>query len=152
VMLAFAVPFGSGAEKTASYRLQHFLHKPVAFVILPLFALANTSMVLSEGFYRELGSAVSMGVMAGLFIGKPLGIFTFTYISVKLKLSELSKDMHWKHVLGIGMLGGIGFTMSIFISLLAFKDARVIDHAKVAVLLASFASGVAGLVYLRTQK
>lgn len=149
VIVAFAIPFGSGGEKTVSYRLQHILHVPVAFIILPLFALANTSIVLDEGFYRDLGSAVSVGVMLGLFIGKPLGIFTFTYASVKLKLTDLSEDIHWRHILGVGMLGGIGFTMSIFISLLAFDNRVVIDHAKVAVLLASLASGIMGLLYLR---
>lgn len=76
VIVAFAIPFGSGGENTVSHRLQHFLHKPVAFIILPLFALANTSITIGEGFYRELGSAVSIGVMLGLVIGKPLGIFS----------------------------------------------------------------------------
>lgn len=150
VIVAFAIPFGSGGEQTLSSRLQNFLHKPVAFIILPLFALANTSIVIGEGFYRELGSAISIGVMAGLFIGKPVGIFAFTYAAVKLKISSLAKEVNWKHVLGAGMLGGIGFTMSIFISLLAFDNASVIDHAKVAVLLASLASGVVGLIYLKS--
>lgn len=150
VMVAFAIPFGSGDDKTVSSRMQHFLHKPVAFIILPLFALANTSIVLSDGFLQDLGSAVSIGVMAGLFIGKPVGIFAFTYTSVRLKLSDISSDINWKHILGAGMLGGIGFTMSIFISLLAFTNELIIDHAKVAVLLASLASGVVGLLYLRS--
>ena len=150
VIVAFAIPFGSGGEQTLSHRLQNFLHKPVAFIILPLFALANTSIVIGEGFYRELGSAVSIGVMAGLFLGKPIGIFTFTFAAVKLKISSLASEVNWKQILGVGMLGGIGFTMSIFISLLAFNDESVIDHAKVAVLLASLASGVAGLIYLKS--
>lgn len=149
VIVAFAIPFGSGGESTISYRLQNFLHKPVAFLILPLFALANTSIVIGEGIYQELGSLISIGVMAGLFIGKPAGILAFTYAAVKLRVSSLASGIRWKHIFGAGMLGGIGFTMSIFISLLAFENDSVIDHAKVAVLLASLASGVAGLVYLR---
>lgn len=149
VIVAFAIPFGSGGESTVSYRLQNFLHKPVAFLILPLFALANTSIILGEGFYHELGSAISIGVMAGLFIGKPIGILAFTYAAVKLKISSLASGVRWKHIFGAGMLGGIGFTMSIFISLLAFTNDSVIDHAKVAVLLASSVSGVIGLWYLK---
>jgi Na+:H+ antiporter, NhaA family len=150
VIVAFAIPFGSGGEQTLSHRLQAFLHKPVAFIILPLFALANTSIVLGEGFYQELGSVVSIGVMAGLFLGKPIGIFAFTYAAVKFRISSLAKEINWKHILGAGMLGGIGFTMSIFISLLAFNNESIIDHAKVAVLIASLASGVVGLIYLKS--
>jgi NhaA family Na+:H+ antiporter len=150
VIVAFAIPFGSGDETTVSHRLQHFLHKPVAFLILPLFALANTAIPIGEGFYHELGSAVSIGVIAGLFVGKPLGVFIFTYATVKLKLSELAQGVTMKHILGAGMLGGVGFTMSIFISLLAFTNASLIDHAKVAVLLASLLSGVMGFLYLKS--
>lgn len=150
VVVAFVIPFGSGGEKTVSYRLQHFLHKPVAFIILPLFALANTCIPIGEGFYQELGSAVSIGVITGLFIGKPVGIFLFTYAAVKLKLTDLAQAVTWKHVFGAGILAGIGFTMSIFISLLAFSSESVIDNAKVAVLLASLISGVTGYLYLRS--
>lgn len=150
VIVAFAIPFGSGDETTVSHRLQQFLHKPVAFLILPLFALANTSIPIDEGFYHELGSVVSIGVIAGLFVGKPVGIFLFTYVTVKLKISELTEGVTWKHILGAGFLGGIGFTMSIFISLLAFTSVSVIDHAKVAVMLASLISGVVGFLYLKS--
>lgn len=150
VMLAFAIPFGDGTEQTVSYRLQHFLHKPVAFIILPLFALANTSIALKSEIYDNLGSAVSVGIMVGLIIGKPLGIFSFAYAAVKLKLSSLSEEINWKFILGAGMLGGIGFTMSIFISLLAFSNGTTVDQAKVAVLLASLASGALGFLFLKT--
>lgn len=129
VIVAFAIPFGTGGEQTLSHRLQNFLHKPVAFIILPLFALANTSIIIGDGFYQELGSVVSIGVMAGLFLGKPIGIFAFTYAAVKFKISSLAKEINWKHILGAGMLGGIGFTMSIFISLLAFDNESVIDRS-----------------------
>jgi NhaA family Na+:H+ antiporter len=150
VILAFVIPFGSGDERTVSYRLQKFLHKPVAFIILPLFALANTSIPIGEDFYHSLGSAISIGVIAGLMVGKPIGVFLFTYIAVKLKLSELAAEISWKHIFGAGILAGIGFTMSIFISLLAFNSNTIIDHAKIAVLLASFLSGIIGFIYLKS--
>lgn len=150
VILAFVIPFGSGDEKTLSSKLQHFLHKPVAFIILPLFALANTSILIGDDFYSGLSSAISIGVITGLFIGKPLGIFLFTYTAVKFKLSELNQNINWRHILGAGLLGGIGFTMSIFISLLAFTDGAIIDYAKIAVMLASLLSGVVGFFYLRS--
>lgn len=149
VLVAFAIPFGSGNKSSLSFRLEHWLNKPVTFFILPVFALANTSIVFEPGFYRELGNAISIGIIAGLLAGKPAGILLFTFAAVKLNLSRLSQGLTWKHVLGAGMLGGIGFTMSIFISLLAFDDAAVIDHAKVAVMLASLLSGIAGCLYLR---
>lgn len=149
VILAFVIPFGSGDEQSLSYRLQKFLHKPVAFGILPLFALANTSILIGEDFYHGLTSAVSIGVITGLFIGKPVGVFLFTYVSVKIRLSHLSPDINWKHIFGTGILAGIGFTMSIFISLLAFTDTARINHAKIAVLIASFFSGIIGFLYLK---
>lgn len=149
VLVAFAIPFGSGDKNTLSYRLEHWLSKPVAFIILPVFALANTSIVIDEGFYRELGSAMSIGIMAGLFAGKPIGILLFTWATVKLKLSKLTAGITWQHIFGVGMLGGIGFTMSIFISLLAFDNPSLADHAKISVMLASLLSGLAGLFYLR---
>lgn len=149
VLVAFAIPFGSGDKQTLSYKLEHWLSKPVAFFILPIFALANTSIVIDQSFYRELGSAVSIGIMAGLFAGKPLGILLFTYATVKLKLSKLTQGITWNHIFGAGMLGGIGFTMSIFISLLAFNNPLLVDHAKISVMIASLVSGLAGFLYLR---
>jgi NhaA family Na+:H+ antiporter len=150
VLVAFAIPFGNGEENTLSHKLQHFLHKPVAFVILPVFALANTSIPISSDFYYALGGAVSIGIFAGLLIGKPVGITLFSYITVKLKLSNLPSDISWKHILGAGILGGIGFTMSIFISLLAFDTETLIDQAKIAIMLVSTVSGVLGYFYLKS--
>jgi NhaA family Na+:H+ antiporter len=150
VILAFVIPFGSGDERSVSYKVQKFLHTPVAFIILPLFALANTSISIGEDFYHALGGAISVGVIAGLVVGKPVGVFLFTYITVKLKLSELAPEISWKHILGAGMLAGIGFTMSIFVSLLAFDNPTIIDHAKIAVLLGSLVSGVIGFLYLKS--
>lgn len=150
VLVAFAIPFGDGKVNTLSHRLQHFLHKPVAFIILPVFALANTSIPISSDFYYALGGAVSIGIFAGLLIGKPVGITLFSYATVKLKLSNLPSDISWKHILGAGILGGIGFTMSIFISLLAFDTEVLIDQAKISIMLVSAVSGVLGYLYLRS--
>lgn len=149
ILLAFALPFGNGDEKTCSYRLQHLLHKPVAFIILPVFALANTGIILSTGWYQQMTSRNSLGILLGLVAGKPMGILLFSYVAVKLKISQLAEDINWKHITGAAILGGIGFTMSIFITLLAFKDAETVVSSKIAVLLSSLIAGVFGFVYLK---
>lgn len=149
VLLAFAVPFGSGGEKSPSYILQEILHAPVAYVILPLFALANTSVLIDADAIATLGSMVSIGIMAGLLFGKPLGIFLFTYLITALKVASLPLDLKWVHVIGAGVLAGIGFTMSIFITLLAFKDQTLIDASKLAIMLASFVAGIVGFFWLK---
>lgn len=148
VLLAFAIPFGNGDEKSTSYVLQHHLHKPVAFVILPLFALANTGIVFTTGWHYELTSKNSIGILLGLIIGKPVGVLLFCFAAVKLKISSLADDINWKHIIGAGILGGIGFTMSIFITLLAFKDAEIIVGSKIAVLFSSIVAGLIGYIYL----
>jgi NhaA family Na+:H+ antiporter len=151
VLLAFVIPFGDGGKKTASYRLQHFLHKPVAFIILPLFAVANTCIAIDSNWHEGLVHENSLGIILGLVVGKPLGIILFSFLAVSLGISKLPKDLKWKNILGAGMLGGIGFTMSIFITLLAFKNEGedVITYSKIAILIASFLSGVFGFVYLK---
>lgn len=148
LLLAFVLPFGNGDEKTASYRLQHFLHKPVAFIVLPIFALANTGIVLSSGWAQQLTTRNSLGIMFGLVIGKPLGVLLLSYMAVRLKICQLSTGVNWKHILGAAMLGGIGFTMSIFITLLAFNDGETIISSKFAVLISSFIAGLLGYLYL----
>ena len=149
VLLAFAIPFGNGGEKSTSYILQHFLHKPVAFIILPIFALANTAIVMSGNISEILTENYSLGIAFGLIIGKPLGIFFITFITVKMGLCKLPSDINWKSVLGVGFLGGIGFTMSIFITLLAFDNEDVINNAKLIILLSSLVAGVLGFVFLK---
>lgn len=149
VLLAFAIPFGNGGEKSTSYILQHFLHKPVAFIILPIFALANTAIVMSGNISEILTENYSLGIALGLIIGKPLGIFLITFIAVKVGLCKLPSDLNWKSVLGVGFLGGIGFTMSIFITLLAFDNETVINNAKFIILLSSLVAGVLGFVFLK---
>lgn len=149
VLLAFVIPFGDGGESSPSYRLQHFLHKPVAFIILPLFALANTSMMIESDWMQGLTQANSIGIFVGLIAGKPLGIFLFSFAAVTLSICSLPQGINWKHILGIGFLGGIGFTMSIFITLLAYNNPEQITQSKIAVLLASLISGVMGYLWLR---
>ncbi len=148
VLLAFAIPFGNGDSKSASFILQKFLHKPVAFVILPVFALANTAIVLSSDMGAILSQNYSLGIALGLIIGKPLGIFLFSFLAVSLGLCKLASDLSWKHIASTGLLGGIGFTMSIFITLLAFDNAEVINHAKFVILSASLVAGLMGYVSL----
>lgn len=149
VLLAFAIPFGNGDEKSTSYILQHFLHKPVAFLILPIFALANTSIVLSSGIVQAITQNYSLGIILGLVIGKPLGIFLVSFIAISVGLCKMPDDLNWKYILGVGFLGGIGFTMSIFITLLAFDDETTINNAKLAILLASIIAGIVGYFSLK---
>jgi len=149
VLLAFVIPFGDGGEKSPSFILQHFLHKPVAFFILPLFAIANTGIVLTSNWYSGLGDSNSLGILAGLVIGKPLGIWHLSFIGVGLGLCTLPTDLKWKNIVGAGILGGIGFTMSIFITLLAFGDSAMVNNSKIAILIASSLAGLIGFVYLK---
>jgi Na+:H+ antiporter, NhaA family len=127
VLLAFALPFRDGGEQSPSYRLQHFLHKPVAFLIMPLFALANTGIVFTARWTGELLSPNSLGVFAGLVLGKPLGILIASFLAIKSGLSRMSNELSWGHIVGVGFLGGIGFTMSIFITLLAFDNPMTVQ-------------------------
>ncbi len=148
VLLAFAIPFGDGSEKSPSFKVQHFLHKPVAFLILPLFAVANTCIPLSGNIREGLSQTYSLGIIAGLAIGKPLGILLFSFIAVALGFCTLPDGLNWKRITGAGFLGGIGFTMSIFITLLAFDDSDIINNSKIAILAASLLSGITGYFWL----
>jgi NhaA family Na+:H+ antiporter len=149
VLLAFVIPFGDGSKKSISYQLQHFLHKPVAFFILPLFALANTCIAIGDGWQSSLGHSNSLGIIVGLVIGKPLGIWLLSFIGVGLGLCVLPTGLKWKNIIGAGLLGGIGFTMSIFITLLAFEDSEVINNSKIAILIASSIAAILGFVTLK---
>jgi NhaA family Na+:H+ antiporter len=151
VLLAFAIPFGNGDEKSTSYILQRALHIPVAFIVIPLFALANTAVRIPNDWIHAMVELNSIGIFAGLVVGKPVGIFIFSFVSSKIKITRLPDQVTWQHILGAGMLGGIGFTMSIFITLLAFKDERVIDLSKLVILFSSVLSGILGYLYLRMR-
>lgn len=149
VLLAFVIPFGDGGEETASYKLQHFLHRPVAFLIMPIFALANTGITLSGNWTHGLITSNGLGIFAGLLAGKPLGILLFSLLAIKLGFSKLPAEVSWSHIIGAGFLGGIGFTMSIFITLLAFDDPDIIQSSKISILLGSLAAGLIGYLILR---
>jgi len=149
VLLAFVIPFTNGGERSPSYILQHFLHKPVAFFILPLFAVANTCIAIGDTWQSGLEQTNSLGIIAGLTIGKPLGIFLFSFIGVGLGLCVMPSDLKWKNIIGAGFLGGIGFTMSIFITLLAFANDNVVNNSKIAILIASFIAGTIGFIFLK---
>ena len=151
VMLAFAIPFSARDDDrdSPSFRLEHSLHKPVAFIILPIFALANTAVILGPGWMQNLTSANSLGIAAGLVLGKPLGVTLFAFLAVTFGLSRLPADLRWRQVFGAGILGGIGFTMSIFITILAFPgDAETVGASKIAILFASLAAGTIGFLWL----
>jgi len=152
VLLAFTIPFSvkEDDEDSPSYKLEHFLHKPVAFVILPIFALANTGILIGADSLHDLATSNGLGIIAGLFFGKPIGITLFCFVVVSLGICKLPLDLNWKHVFGAGLLGGIGFTMSIFITNLAFVgEASVISASKMAILLASLAAGIVGFAFLK---
>ena len=149
VLLAFAIPFQDGSETSISYKLQHFLHRPVAFVILPLFALCNTAIIMGTDLVNNFSEPYSLGIIFGLIIGKPLGVVLVAFLAVKLRLAKLPSDINWGQLVGAGFLAGIGFTMSIFITLLAFDDDMIINNAKFMILVASLISGIIGFIWLK---
>ena len=131
-------------------RLDYRLHIPVYFFILPLFAFSNASVVLTGmDPLAVIANPVTIGVFCGLLFGKPLGIFLATWLTVKLRLSDLPAGVSWGHIAGVSVLGGVGFTMAIFVTNLAFVDASTIAMAKAAILAASLVAGVAGFLVLR---
>jgi Na+:H+ antiporter, NhaA family len=150
VLLAFAIPFGNGGKKSTSYLLQYALHQPVTLLILPLFALANTAIIISTDWQFALSHNYTIGIALGLIFGKPIGISLFSYFGVKAKLCRLPSDLNWKTILGVSFLGGIGFTMSIFITLLAFTDVKNINNSKIMILVSSIAAAFIGLYVLKT--
>ncbi len=142
VLLAMTIPLDQVDD------IEHALYKPVNYLIMPIFALANTAILLPADIGGLLFSSLSLGIIAGLFIGKPLGIFLTTWAVVKTKLVKLPLGMHWRHVLGLGLTAGIGFTMSIFITSLSFADLDLQNAAKLAIMVGTLLSGVLGLVWL----
>ena len=152
VLLAFVIPFHKDDDKNVSYHLQHFLHKPVAFFILPIFALVNTAILVPLNIMGSLSSPNSIGIILGLTIGKLAGIFSMPFILVKARLATLQEGITWKNLCGIGCLGGIGFTMSMFISNLAFADAGLVSGSKLSILIASTIAAIAGLLTFLSNK
>lgn len=146
VLLAFTIPTNeSKTEISPLEKLEHQLHLPVNFIIMPIFALANTNIMFKSGMVDDLFSNFGYGIIFGLVGGKVIGISIFSLIAIKSKLSSLPHHSTWLHMIGAGFLAGIGFTMSIFIALLSFKGSPEIqDEAKFAILIASVLSGVLG--------
>lgn len=133
-------------------RLEHMLHPWVAFFIMPVFAFANAGVTLEGDIGATFASPVAIGIILGLLVGKPLGIVVFAWVAVKAGLAALPQYVSWVHITGIGLLGGIGFTMSIFISGLAFNDAEIVTQSKLAIFAASMATGILGYVLLRNTR
>ncbi len=143
VLFAFAIPVKDLAL------IEKVIHKPVNFFILPLFALANTAILIPGNIFEALATSVSIGVLLGLVIGKPVGIFIVSRIMVAAKIAHLPSNTSWKQIFGMGTLAGIGFTMSIFTTMLAFTEEAYRDIARIAILLAVVASVVVSLIYFR---
>ncbi|WP_134087749.1 Na+/H+ antiporter NhaA [Olivibacter sp. XZL3] len=149
VLTAFTLPTTPDDSESPLEKLEHMLVKPVNFLIMPIFALANTNIRYETGMLAGLATPLGLGIALGLFLGKPIGITFFSWLAVKLKISNRPHGASWKHILGVGMLGGIGFTMSIFIAILSFADAtHVLAEAKFSILIGSLLSGIAGSVLL----
>jgi Na+:H+ antiporter, NhaA family len=149
VLLAFAIPFNKEDEQNSSYKLQHLLHYPVAFIVLPLFALANTAIIIPSSVYKGFTSDNSLGIILGLVLGKFAGIFFISFLAVKAEWATLSPDLNWTHIAGIALLAGIGFTMSMFITNLAFDDQEIIIASKMSILFASFCAAILGFLILK---
>lgn len=149
VILAFSIPTGRSETQQPLQKLEHALQMPVHFLIMPLFALANTNITLSTPFSDLLGSTLNLGIMSGLFLGKVLGITAFTALATLFKWAVLPKNVTWLQMLGVGFLAAIGFTMSIFIATLSFADVSIQNEAKTAILTASLLSGFTGYFLLR---
>jgi NhaA family Na+:H+ antiporter len=145
VILAFVIPFRGGSPSAPSSRIEHFLAKPVALGIMPLFALANTGIIFSANLFQNIVTFNTAGIFTGLLVGKPLGIVVFAILAIKFGLAKLPDDMEFKDLLGAGFLGGIGFTMSIFITVLAFGETGITKSSIFTILLASLSSGCIGL-------
>lgn len=143
VLLAFCIPLHRVEQ------IEHALHDPVNFVILPLFALANTAIVLPDDYGSVLHSPLHHGIFTGLLLGKPLGIALFSFIAVKLRLASLPDHVRWKQLIGAGLIAGIGFTMSIFMATLAFDGHELQLTAKIGILHASLLAGILGYLTLR---
>lgn len=146
VLLAFCIP----QERISD--LVHSLHDPVNFIIMPVFALANTAIQLPSDVAAALHNDISYGIIAGLVLGKPLGIFIMSFAAVKLKLASLPSKSGWLQLAGVGLIAGIGFTMSIFISSLAYQERELQIIAIMSVIVASLAAGIAGFIFLRVIK
>ncbi|MGY0038409.1 Na+/H+ antiporter NhaA [Pedobacter sp. NJ-S-72] len=140
------------AAETPLQKIEYALHPWVAFVIMPLFALANAGIVIGADFFSALVNPVSIGVISGLIIGKFVGVLLFTWLMVKTGLAQLPDQANFKHITGVALLAGVGFTMSLFISNLAFENPEFIEQAKYGILIASLIAGILGITMLKCFK
>ena len=151
VLTAMTVPTNASNSESALEKLEHLIAKPVNFIIIPLFAFVNTTIVFHNEMIAGLTSPLGLGIILGLLVGKTLGITFTCWICVKSGLANLPENATWKHMFGVGILGGIGFTMSIFVAMLSFKDHPIyIEEAKLCILVASCLAGVVGYLYLKS--
>lgn len=148
VLTAFFLPTTEDDKESSLEKLEHALVKPVNFIIMPVFALANTNIRFEADMMDGLTTSLSLGILLGLLVGKPVGIFLMSYLAVKLKISELPVGARWRQIIGIGLLAGIGFTMSIFIALLSFSLPEYQTQAKFSILIASVIAGILGYLIL----
>ncbi|WP_109698865.1 Na+/H+ antiporter NhaA [Chitinophaga deserti] len=146
VLLAFCIPLQKISQ------LEHKLHDPVNFIIMPMFALANTAIIFPSDITAAFSHTVSYGIIAGLVLGKPLGIFGMSFLAVKLRVASLPAGTNWKQLWGVGMIAGIGFTMSIFIASLAFSEAEIQVVSIMSVILASAVASLTGFIFLRSLR
>ncbi len=149
VLFAFLLPGETTFSSSIANQVEKSLHKPVAFLVLPIFAFANTGIFLDSVQIENLWSSNVKGIVLGLIIGKPLGIFGFSLLALRLKLARLSSELNLRHLWGGAMLGGIGFAMSIFITTLAFGETQEANVSKLAVVIASMTAGIGGYTFLR---
>lgn len=153
VLTAMTIPFTMKDGQTSPLlKLEHALVTPVNYLIVPLFALANTNVRFENTMLEGLVSPLGLGIVLGLCLGKPIGILLMSKMAVKLKIAELPRGANWQHVIGVGLLAGIGFTMSIFIALLSFTDSSLIAEAKFSILIGSLLSGFLGYILLKRSK
>ncbi|MBP3944301.1 Na+/H+ antiporter NhaA [Sphingobacteriaceae bacterium WQ 2009] len=151
VLVAMTIPTNNTADESPLERLEHALVKPVNFLIIPLFAFANTNITLEKSMIDGLSSNLGLGITLGLLLGKPIGIMITSFICTKLTISSLPNGATWRHILGVGLLAGIGFTMSIFIAILSFTDPHYISEAKLSILITSFIAGISGYFVLKSS-
>ncbi len=148
VLTAITLPTNDTETESPLEKLEHFLTMPVNFIIMPIFAIANTNITFESGMVEGIAGNLGVGIILGLFLGKPIGILLMSWLSVKLDLASLPDNTNWSHVIGLGLLAGIGFTMSIFIALLSFDQVALQNEAKFAILIASVLSGICGYLML----
>jgi NhaA family Na+:H+ antiporter len=149
VLTALAIPTTPDETESPLEKLEHFLTRPVNFIIMPIFALANTNINFQSDFTEAVFSNMGIGILLGLIIGKPLGIYFMSWISVKVGLGALPEGTRWSQIAAVGVLGGIGFTMSVFMAMLSYKDPLIQSQAKLVILLASVIAGVIGFLALK---